>query len=146
MVPVIKNSVILRCSPEVAFDYLSDLRSELEWNPKCERMEKLTPGQVGPGTEYRAKWRGSPYVQLHTVAFDRPHGWTMHNGGSIEVTFSCRLEAVPEGTRLHAYFSPTPHGWVRLIFPIFLMMIRRDEKANMGYLRDAVERHAQALA
>ena len=37
--PVIRNSVILRCPPEVVFDYLSDHRAELEWNPKCERME-----------------------------------------------------------------------------------------------------------
>jgi hypothetical protein len=143
---VIRNSVVLRCSPEVAFDYLSDLRSELEWNPTCVSMEKLTPGPVGPGTAYRAKWRGSPYVELHTVAFDRPHGWTMHNDGLIEVSFSCRLEAVPEGTRLHAHLTPTPHGWFRLIFPIFLMMIRRDEKANMDHLRDALERRAQAPA
>ena len=144
--PVIRNSVILRCSPEVAFDYLSDLRSELEWNPKCERMEKLTSGPPGLGTRYRAKWKGAPDVQLDTVAFDRPRGWTMHNDGPIEVTFTGRLEAVPEGTRLHAAFTPTPHGWFRVIFPIFLVMVRRDEKANMGYLRDAVERHARALA
>ena len=80
------------------------------------------------------------------MAFDRPRGWTMHNDGPIEVTFTGRLEAVPEGTRLHAAFTPTPHGWFRVIFPIFLVMVRRDEKANMGYLRDAVERHARALA
>ena len=144
--PVIKNSVILPCSPQVAFDYLSDPRSELEWNPKCESMEKLSEGAVGPGAEYRAKWRGSPYLVLHTVAFDPPYGWTMHNGGPIEVTFSCRLEGVPEGTRLHAAFTPIPHGWFRLVFPIFLIMIRRDEKANMGHLRKAVERRAQAPA
>ena len=140
----IRNSVTLRCSPEVVFDYLSDLRAELEWNPKCESMEKLTDGPVGLGTKYRAKWKGSPAVQLETVAFDRPRGWTMHNDGPIEVTFTCRLEPVPEGTRLQAAFTPTPHGWFRLIFPIFLIAIRRDEKANMSHLRDAVERHAQA--
>ena len=84
--PVIRNSVILRCPPEVVFDYLSDHRAELEWNPKCERMEKLTEGPVGLGTRYRAKWKSSPSVELETVAFERPHSWTMHNGGPIEVT------------------------------------------------------------
>ena len=78
------------------------------------------------------------------MAFDRPRSWTMHNGGPIEVTFTCRLEAVPEGTRLDAAFEPTPHGWFRLIFPLFLVMIRREEKANMGHLRDAVERRTTA--
>jgi hypothetical protein len=139
---VIRNSVILRCTPEVAFDYLSDLRAELEWNPSCQSMEKLTEGPVGVGTRYRAKWKSGPPVELEIVAFDRPHGWTAHNGGPVEVTFTCRLEPVSEGTRLHAAFEPRPHGWFRLIFPAFLVMIRRQEKANMDHLRDAVERRA----
>jgi hypothetical protein len=144
LMTLINNSVILRCTPAVAFDYLSDHRAELEWNPRCERMEKLTEGPVGVGTRYRAKWRSSPSVELETVAFERPRSWTTHNSGPIEVTFTCRLEAVPEGTRLHAAFEPTPHGWFRLIFPLFLVVIRREEKANMGCLRDAVERRAGA--
>jgi uncharacterized protein YndB with AHSA1/START domain len=142
--PVIRNSVVVRRAPDEVFDYLSDLRAELEWNPRCEVMEKLTEGPVGLGTRYRAKWKSSPYVEVETVAFDRPHSWTAHNGGPIEVTFSCRVEPVPEGTLLRAEFEPTPHGWFRLIFPIFLAVIRREEKANMGHLRDALERQPEA--
>jgi len=84
LMAVIRNSVVLRCSPEVVFDYLSDHRAELDWNPKCEVMEKLTDGPVGLGTKYRAKWKSSPYVELETMAFDRPRSWTMHNGGPID--------------------------------------------------------------
>lgn len=141
---VIRISVNLPCSPETAFDYLSDLRAELEWNPTCQAMEKLTEGPVGLGTRYRAKWKGSPYVELETVGFDRPRSWSMDNGGPIEVSFTCRLEPIAEGTRLHAEFAPTPHGWFRLVFPIFLVMIRRQEAANMGHIRDAIERRAQS--
>lgn len=141
---VIRNTVVLGCSQEVAFDYLSDHRAELEWNPKCQSMEKLTQGPVGVGTRYRAKWKSGPFVELETVAFDRPRSWTMHNAGPIEVTFTCRLESVAEGTRLHAAFEPTPHGWFKLIFPLFLIVMRRDEKANMRHLRDTVERRAAA--
>ena len=112
--PVITNSVVLPCSPEMVFDYLSDLRAELEWNPACEVMEKLTDGPVGLGTRYRAKWKGSPYVELETVGFDRPLSWSMHNDGPIEVSFTCRLEPFAEGTRLHAEFTPTP---TRLVPP-----------------------------
>lgn len=81
--PVIRNSVVLRCSPEVVFDYLCDHRAELEWNPKCEVMEKLTDGPVGLGTKYRAKWKSSPYVELETMAFDRPRTWTMHTAARL---------------------------------------------------------------
>ncbi|KRF28198.1 hypothetical protein ASG91_06865 [Phycicoccus sp. Soil802] len=136
--------MILACTPEVAFDYLSDHRAELEWNPKCQSMEKLTDGPVGLGTRYKAKWKGSPYIEMETVAFDRPRSWTMHNGGPLEVTFTCHLEPVQDGTRLDAVFEPTPHGWLRLAFPLFLVMLRRDEKANMGHLARAVRRRAGA--
>lgn len=137
---VLHNSVLIRCSPEEAFDYLSDLRAELEWNPKCEVMEKITEGPVGQGARYRAKWKSSPHVEVEIVEYDRPHTWTAHNGGPVEVTFTCRLEPVGQDTLLHAEFTPRPHGWFRLIFPIFLLVIRREEKANMIYLRDALER------
>jgi hypothetical protein len=141
---VLHNSVLVRCSQEEAFDYLSDLRAELEWNPKCESMEKISEGPVGPGTRFRAKWKSSPHVEVEIVEYDRPRSWTAHNGGPIEVTFTCRLEPVPQGTLLHAEFTPKPHGWFRLIFPIFLLVISREEKANMTHLREALERRTQA--
>lgn len=141
---VIRNSVVLPCTPEEAFDYLSDHRAELDWNPKCQVMEKITDGPVGLGTRYRAKWKGSPYIKLETVHFERPRTWTVHNGGPIEVTFTGVLEPVPEGTKLHAEFQPQPHGWFRLIFPVFLLILRRDETANMGHIRQALDRRRSA--
>lgn len=140
----LKNSVVIGCTPEDAFDYLSDLRSELEWNPACREMEKLNEGPIGLGTKYRAKWSSSPYVELETLAYDRPRSWTMHNGGPIEVRFTCTLEPVAEGTRLTADFTPTPHGWFRLVFPVFLVVVRRQEKRNMGLIKDALERRVKA--
>jgi hypothetical protein len=145
LMSVITNSVVIRCTPEEAFDYLSDLRSELEWNPKCKLMEKVGEGPVGLGTRYRARWKGSPQLEMETVAYDRPRMWTMHNGGPIEVTFTGRVEPVSEGTRFHAEFEPRPHGWFRLVFPLFLLAIRRDEAANMGHIRAALERKTGSL-
>jgi hypothetical protein len=141
--PVITNSVRVRCTPEEAFDFLSDHRAELEWNPRCRAMEKLTDGPVGVGTRYRAKWKGSPHVELETVAFDRPHSWTTHNGGPLEVRFTCTVEPDPVGTRLQVEFEPTPHGPLRLVFPLLLRSLRRDELANMTHLREALERRSR---
>jgi hypothetical protein len=49
-VTVISNIVEIRCTPEEAFDYLSDHRNELEWNPGIDSIDKLTGGTVGLGT------------------------------------------------------------------------------------------------
>jgi hypothetical protein len=53
-----------------------------------------------------------------------------------------RLESVTRGTRLHSDFAVRPHGWFRLVFPLFLARIRKGESANMTYLREALERRA----
>ena len=72
---VISNSVEIRCTPVEAFDYLSDHRNELEWNPGIESIDKLTDGPVGLGTKYLAKWKSAPEaVEVETIAYDRPHG------------------------------------------------------------------------
>ena len=56
------------------------------------------------------------------------------------MVFKARLESVTEGTRLSVDFDARPHGWFRLVFPLFLRKLRRDEKANMTYIREALER------
>ena len=128
---VISTSVVIRCTPEEAFDYLSGHRNELEWNPGIESIDKLTDGPVGPGTKCLAKWKSAPKaVEVETIAYDRPHGWSIHNSGPVEVTVTVRLQPTATGTRLSSDFEARPHGFFRLIFPLFLMKIRREEAAK----------------
>jgi len=142
---VITNSVQIRCTPEEAFDYLSDIRNELEWNPGVESVEKLSDGPVGLGTKFLAKWKAAPKpVEVELIAFDRPRGWTGHNGGPFEVTLTCRLEPGQDGTTLHTAFDVQAHGVFRVIFPIFLRKIRKEEAANMSYIKEALERRSVA--
>jgi uncharacterized protein YndB with AHSA1/START domain len=139
---VIHSSTTIRCTPEQAFDYLSDMRNEPEWNPAAQSVEKLTDGPVGTGTRFRAKWKGGPPVEVTLVKYVRPVEWEAHNGGPLEVVFKARLDTITEGTRLTVNFDARPHGWFRVVFPLFLLKLRRDEKANMTYIRQALERVA----
>jgi uncharacterized protein YndB with AHSA1/START domain len=141
---VIRNSTLIRCSPEEAFDYLSDLRNERDWNPTVESVEMLTDGPVGVGSRFRAKWKGGPAVVVETVRYDRPSTWEHHNGGPVRVVFRGTVEPVAEGSRLSVDFDARPQGWFRLLFPLFLLKLRRDEKANMTYLRRALELRAES--
>jgi hypothetical protein len=140
---VIHSATTIRCTPEQAFDYLVDIRSELEWNPRVETVSKLTDGPVGRGTRFKVKWKSAPQpVDVTVVEFDRPRGWVTHNGGPMEVTLTIRLDATPDGTILRSAFDARPHGWFRLVFPFFLMQMRREERANMTHLRNALEQRA----
>lgn len=136
---VIRNSVRIACDQERAFDYLVDMRNEMHWNPRVESMEKVTAGPIDVGTRFRAKWKSSPQVDVDCVACQRPDSFGYHNGGPIEVRFAARLTPGPSGTRLDVDFDARPHGWFRLIFPLFLLQMRRAEAANMRYIQAALE-------
>lgn len=143
-VAVISNSTLINCTPEEAFDYFVDIRNELEWNPDAVSMEKLTDGPVGKGTKFRAKWKSSMQIEVECVEFDRPHRFVAVNGGPVAVTFTCRVEPEGDKTRLLVDFDAHPKGWFRLVFPLFYLMMRRQEKANMANGRTALERRLAA--
>ncbi len=137
---VIESTVLIQRPPEEVFDYLSDPRNELEWNPKVRVMEKLTDGPVGVGTEFRAKWTKSGVVTLECREYDRPRHWRFVNGGPLSVDFSVDLTPESGGTRFTSRFDATPHGFLRLFFPVFVMFMRREEAANMELIKKAVEK------
>jgi len=101
------RAVSARRAPEAAWPW-RDVRS----------IDKLTDAPVGLGTRYLAKWKSAPKaVEVKTIAYDRPHGWTVHNGGPVEVTVAIRLQPTAEGTRLSSDFDARPRGWFRLVSP-----------------------------
>jgi hypothetical protein len=69
---VIENTVQIDRSPEEAFDYLVDLRNELEWNPGVQSMEKLTEGPIGVGTRFLAKWKQSQLIEVECIRLRTP--------------------------------------------------------------------------
>ncbi len=137
---VIQNTVDIDRSPEDVFDYLVDLRSELDWNPGVESMEKITDGPVGVGTKYRAKWKQSGSIVVECTRFDRPRGWSYLNGGPVSVDLDVSLAPRGDGTRLESRFDAHPHGWFRLVFPLFLLVMKRQERKNMANAKQALER------
>lgn len=121
------------------FDSVSDPRSELEWNPKV--MEKLTDGPLAAGTRFRAKWTKSPVLELEIVRFDPPNGWSHRNGGAIAVDLDITLTPLDGGraTELHSRFDAKAHGLMRVIFPLIMAGLRKEEARNMYLIKKRVE-------
>ena len=136
---VIHSTVVVDRSKEDVFDFLSDMRNEMKWNPGVQSMEKLSDGPIGLGTKYLAKWKQSKEIEVECVAFERPDSWSYHNGGPVEVMFTARLTAEGERTRVEVDFDAKPHGLFVLIFPVFMLAMKRQESTNMANLKKALE-------
>ena len=140
MATIIENVQDIARSPEDVFDYLSDQRSELEWNPDCVSMEKLTDGPVGVGTQFRAKWKQGPVVITRITAYDRPRRWVYENGGPISCVLTITLEPAPGGTtRMTSHGEWSGHGFMRLLFPVFIRTMRKAEAQVMANSKRALD-------
>ena len=137
---VIENRVQIDRSPEDVFDYLVDLRNELQWNPDAQSMEKLTDDTIGLGTTFLAKWKQSGVIEVECTRFDRPRGWTYTNGGALSVVFDVMLTPQGNGTLLCSRFEAHSHGLLKVFFPILLQSLKRAEKQNMRRIKAALEK------
>jgi hypothetical protein len=57
----------------------------------------------------------------------------------VSVTLTVTLTPHPPGTRLVSRFDARPHGWMRLVFPMFIQIMKRQERANMVNLKRVLE-------
>ena len=78
------------------------------------------------------------------LEFDRPRRWVSVNDGPIAVRATGTVDAEGDKSRLTFEFDARPTGWFRVVFPLFMLMMRKQEKANMTYLREALERRIAA--
>ena len=131
---------VIRRPAEDVFDYCSDLRSELGWNPKVKYVEKLTEGPVGVGTRYRARWANSGPTAVEVVQFDRPRTWETHaKARGMSIRFRGTVAEAPAGARYTAYLALHPRGLARLVAPLALRAMRRQDRRNMQRISEALE-------
>ena len=133
MSAVIENTVEIARAPEAVFDYLSDLRNEVQWNPDCRvdgeghgragRRRDAVPGEVEAGAGHRDG------VHPHTSGLG--HGRTRRRPISVVLTMTLERTET-HGTRLSSHGEWTPRGWMRLFFPVFIRVMRRAERGGRG--------------
>ena len=134
------TETVIRRSPEVVFDYCSDLGSELQWNPRVKYVDKLTDGPVRVGTRYRARWANSGPTIVEVVQFDRPHMWGTHaRARGMGIRFRGTVTDAAQGTRYTADLALHPKGLAWLVAPFALLAMRRQDQHNMGRIQEALE-------
>ena len=144
--PVYEKSFTVTASPEVAFDYLADRSKEVEWNPGCTFVEPLTTAPIGVGSRWRAQWKGGPVVEGEVLEYDRPHRVASGNQGALEVRSTWTFTKAENGTRIGNQFDVTPHGFMKLLFPIFARRFRKESATNFERIAAVLDGRSTANA
>jgi polyketide cyclase/dehydrase/lipid transport protein len=138
--PKLVNSVDIRRSAEDVFDYTSNLKNEMEWNPNLISVEPPSVGPVGVGTRLTAKWRGRPPMTIEYTRFDRPRIFeTVGKGKGMDAMFRAEVSTQGDGTHFTVTMDLHPKGLMRLMSPVIQMAMQRQEKRLLGNLRSRLE-------
>jgi hypothetical protein len=137
------TETVIRRPLEDVFDFCSDLRSELQWNPKVKYVEKLTDGPVGVATRYRARWSNSGPTTVEVVGFDRPRSWeTTTRARGMMIRFRGTVTDAAPGARYTASLELHPTRLAWLVAPLALLAMRRQDQHHMDRIREALESSA----
>jgi hypothetical protein len=133
-----QNEIEIHASPEAVFDELSDQRHEMCWSPKLRSVELLSGEPVTVGSRLRARWAGTPGNTVVYTEHARPTRWAMRFTSWLMIAETAG-DLSPTTTRLVSRFDARPHGWMRLVFPMFMQVMKRQERANMVNLKRVLE-------
>ncbi|MGH9348390.1 MAG: SRPBCC family protein [Vicinamibacterales bacterium] len=105
MASTFSTAVYVESPPAVVFEALTNLDAAGQWMPNFVRIEKLTPGPVGPGSEWREtrKMFGKEATEHFRVTrFERPSRIDLlidgSKGTSKRGEYAFVFEIVPERT------------------------------------------------
>jgi hypothetical protein len=145
----IEGEITIDRTLDAVFDFVADERNEPRFNPQMTSVDKLSEGEIGLGTQFRAEVvsGGRPLsMVIEFVGFERPHrlgSRTTMSGMVIlgELTFEAAGES---GTRMRWAWEMHPSGAMRLLKPLVILMGRRQERAIWTSLKRCLEAETSA--
>ncbi|MDX1994812.1 MAG: SRPBCC family protein [bacterium] len=109
----IDQRILIPISPNVVWDYMSEIHHNPEWQVDCISVQFLTSFQKGQGTRWRMQTEGGrEYVVEITAWYDRlGYEYRFIDGAPFKQNLGrLRLQEVPEGTFVQWTFNYEPGG------------------------------------
>lgn len=126
LITVVGKNEINRPVEEV-FDYVADVRNELQWNPTVISMEKVSADPVGLGTLFVGNYKQLGRAAIEIVEYERPRRLALRAGWkrlAFTGTFDLRGDAHETEMRIHIEIEPS--GFLRLLVPLMASKMRKD--------------------
>ena len=139
----IEGEIVIGRPVDVVFDYVADQSNEPQYNPHMVRADKITPGPVGKGTQFRsavASVGRTAEILIEYTGYDRPRllesTTTM---AQADISYALRFEPAAAGTRMRWSGQVRPKGAYRLLGPVITWLGTRQEQRIWASLKQHLE-------
>jgi carbon monoxide dehydrogenase subunit G len=139
----IEGEIVINRPVDEVFDFVADERNEPRYNPRMLSSEKLSPGPIGPGTRFRAEFasrRRPVAMTIEFTGYQRPRrlaSWSRLP--MMDIRGALTFDPVPGGTRMRWSWDAEPRGVLKLAFPMFARIGRRQERDTWTSLKRLLE-------
>jgi len=143
VIRIARAIAVSRPVPDV-FNSLVDVRTYSDWQPALERVEQVTDGAPGPGTQWRLTLRGVPgttQILVEAVELDPPHVAVIRSlNGPAEITARATLTERDDGqTSVALEASIELKGFLRLAEGRVRKVIERELPVVLADLSTRIE-------
>jgi len=139
----IDGEIVIGRPVEVVFDYVADQSNEPRYNPQMVRAEKLTPGPVGQGTQFRSAVASRGHAAemlIECTSYERPTLFaTTTTMTQADISYTLRFEPAGRGTRMRWSGQVRPKGAFRLLGPLVTWLGTRQEQRTWAALKQHLE-------
>jgi hypothetical protein len=139
----IEGEIVIGRPVDVVFDYVADQSNEPRYNPHMVRADKITPGPVRKGTQFRsavASVGRTAEMLIECTGYDRPRllesTTTM---AQADISYTLRFEPAAAGTRMRWSGQVRPKGAFRLLGPVITWLGTRQEQRIWASLKQHLE-------
>ena len=146
----IEGEILIDQPVDVVFDYVADQSNEPHYNPHMVRAEKITPGPVGKGTQFRsavASMGRTAEMLIEYTGYDRPtllaSTITM---AQADFSYLLMFEPAAAGTRMRWAGQVRPKGAFRLLGPVISWLGTRQERRIWASMKQHLEAAPQPSA
>ena len=143
----IEGEIVIGRPVDVVFDYVADQRNEPRYNPDMVRSEKITPGPVGKGTQFRSAVRSrgrTAEMLIEYTGYERPALLTSTTTmQQADFGYTLRFEPDASGTRMRWSGQVRPKGAYRLLGPVITWLGTRQERRIWASLKQHLEAHPE---
>jgi uncharacterized protein YndB with AHSA1/START domain len=146
----INGEITINRPVQEVFDFVADERNEPRYNPRMLSAEKLSPGPVGLGSQFRVVMQSRPRpveMTIECTGYEPPRrlASTTHLS-TMDIQGTLTFDPVPTGTRMCWSWQLQPRGVLRLMTPLVARMGRRQEQRIWASLKRVLEDRQPSLS
>jgi len=134
----------IACPPKHVFEFIADPDNAPKLMPSVKSMLKLTEGPVNVGTRYRETRLmdgREQQAELEVKEYEAPHLYAMQNvTQGIETVYRYNLQPEKDGTRVDLVCDVKARGVKKLILPMVVSILKKEDGDHLQRLKKALER------